>query len=94
MTKLKVKMGFFDLAKHGLNKHGFKYQNWSHVLGEERNRKERRAKEERERKRKKKKKKRSQASQGMETNLDHGIEWIYGTLRLCMINSLSPNLGF
>ena len=30
----------------------------------------------------------------METNLDHGIEWIYGTLRLCMINSLSPNLGF
>ena len=31
---------------------------------------------------------------GMETNLDHGIEWIYGTLRLCMINSLSLNLGF
>ena len=30
----------------------------------------------------------------METNLDHGIEWIYGTLRLCMIKSLSPNLGF
>ena len=30
---------------------------------------------------------------GMETNLDHGIEWIYGTLRLC-IKSLSPNLGF
>ena len=30
----------------------------------------------------------------METNLDHGIECIYGTLRLCMIMSLSPNLGF
>ena len=30
----------------------------------------------------------------MKTNLDHGIEWIYGTLRLCMMNSLSPNLGF
>ena len=30
----------------------------------------------------------------METNLDHGIEWIYGTLRLYMIKSLSPNLGF
>ena len=30
----------------------------------------------------------------METNLDHGIEWIHGTLRLYMINSMSPNLGF
>ena len=30
----------------------------------------------------------------METNLDHGIEWIYGTLRLCMVNILSPKLGF
>ena len=92
MRKLKAKMGFFDLAKHGLNKHGFKDQNWSHVLGEERNRRERRANG--EMKRKRKKKKRSQASQGMETNLDHGIVWIYGTLRLCMINSLSLNLGF
>ena len=26
--------------------------------------------------------------------LDHGIEWIHGTLRLGMINSMSPNLGF
>ena len=26
--------------------------------------------------------------------LDHGIEWIHGTLRLCMINIMSPNLGF
>ena len=56
MRKLKAKMGFFDLAKHGLNKHGFKDQNWSHVLGEERNRRERRAKGEMKRKRKKKKK--------------------------------------
>ena len=31
---------------------------------------------------------------GMETNLEHGIVWIYGILRLCMVNSLSPNLGF
>ena len=30
----------------------------------------------------------------METNLDHGIEWIYGTLRLGMVNILSLNLGF
>ena len=26
--------------------------------------------------------------------LDHRIEWIHGTLRLCMINIMSPNLGF
>ena len=26
--------------------------------------------------------------------LDHGIEWILGTLRLCMINIMSPNLAF
>ena len=26
--------------------------------------------------------------------LDHGIEWIHGTLRFCMINIMSPNLGF
>ena len=26
--------------------------------------------------------------------LDHGIEWIHETLRLCMINIMSPNLGF
>ena len=31
---------------------------------------------------------------GMETNLEYGIVWIYGILRLCMVNSLSPNLGF
>ena len=93
MRKLKAKMGFFDLAKHGLNKHGFKDQNWSHVLGQERNRRERRAKGGKKRKWKKKKK-RSQGSQGMETNLDHGIVWIKGILRLCMIDSLSPNLGF
>ena len=45
----------FDLAKHGLNKHGFKDQNWSHVLGEERNRRGRREKGEKKRKRKRKK---------------------------------------
>ena len=26
--------------------------------------------------------------------LDHGIEWIHKTLRLCMINIMSQNLGF
>ena len=93
MRKLKAKMGFFNLAKHGLNKQGFKDQNWSHVLGEERNRSERRAKGEKKRKMMKKKKK-SQASQGMETNLDQGIVCIYRILGLDMINSLSTNLGF
>ena len=34
------------------------------------------------------------AKKGMETNLEHGIVWSYGILRFCMINSLSPNLGF
>ena len=40
------------------------------------------------------KKKFKQGQQGMETNLEHGIVWIYGILRPCMVNSLSPNLGF
>ena len=51
MRKLKAKMGFFDLAKHGLNKHGFKDQNWYHVLGEERNHREREEKKKRRRRR-------------------------------------------
>ena len=31
IRKLKAKMGFHVLAKHGLNKHGLKDQNWSHL---------------------------------------------------------------
>ena len=57
--KDKSKNGFFDLAKHGLNKHGFKDQNWSHVLGRGENRRERREKGKKKRKRKKKMKGRS-----------------------------------
>ena len=49
-------------------------------------------------KRKKKRKKMeesSQASQGMELWIfGMEIELKYGILRLCMVNSLSPNLGF
>ena len=40
------------------------------------------------------KKKFKQGQQGMETNLEHGIVWIYGILWPCMVNSLSPNLEF
>ena len=40
------------------------------------------------------KKKFKQGQQGMETELKYGIVWIYGILRLGMVNSLSPNLGF
>ena len=40
------------------------------------------------------KKKFKQGQKGMETELKYGIVWIYGNLRLCMVNSLSPNLGF
>ena len=40
------------------------------------------------------KKKFKQGQQGMETELKYGIVWIYGILRLCMVNSLSLNLGF
>ena len=50
--------------------------------------------EKRKRKKKKRRKRRDQVQKGMETNLDHGIEWIYGNLRLCMVNLLSLNLGF
>ena len=42
----------------------------------------------------KKKKKFKQGQKGMETELKYGIVWIYGILRLCMVNILSPNLGF
>ena len=50
--------------------------------------------EKRKRKKKRRRKRRDQVQKGMETNLDHGIEWIYGTLRLYMVNILSPKLGF
>ena len=50
--------------------------------------------EKRKRKNKRRRKMRDQVQKGMETNLDYGIEWIYGTLRLCMVNILSPKLGF
>ena len=49
------KMGFIYLAKHGLNKHGLKTKNWSHLVGDQTVERERG-----ERRREKKKRKRSQ----------------------------------
>ena len=47
-------------------------------------------------KREKKRKERSSKPRygTLDYYLDHGIEWIHGTLRLCMINIMSPNIGF
>ena len=83
MRKLKAKMGFFDLAKHGLNKHGFKRSKLVSFWGRKKNVK-----------RKKKKRRRGrgdQASQGMELWILYGS---HGILRLVMVNSLFPKLGF
>ena len=83
--KLYPKMGFWR-AKQGLSKDGILRPNWSHVLGEERNRRERRGKERRRGRRW-----RSQAKQAkvrnfefcMETNLDYGFYEIWhGSLGL------------
>ena len=54
IKKVKPKMGFIYLAKHGLNKHGLKTKNWSHLVGDqtvERERGERRRREEERRRR-------------------------------------------
>ena len=50
--------------------------------------------EEEEEEEEEEKKKFKQGQLGMETELKYEIVWIYGILRLCMVNSLSPNLGF
>ena len=79
---------------------GFKGQIGLQFGGELKNREGRRREEEEEEEKKKRREEESQAKVWnfvffcMETNLDHGIEWIYETLRLCMIKSLSSNLGF
>ena len=57
IKKVKPKMGFIYLAKHGLNKHGLKTKNWSHLVGDqtvEREREERRRREEERRRREEK----------------------------------------
>ena len=34
----------------------------------------------------------NQGQKGTETELKYGVVWIYGILRLCMVNSLSPKV--
>ena len=55
---------------------------------------EKRKGEEEEEEEKEEKKKFKQGQKGIKAKLKYGIVWIYGILRLCMVNSLSPNLGF
>ena len=49
---------------------------------------------EKKKKRKRKRRRREAKQKGMETNLEYGIVRIYGILRLYVVNSLSPDLGF
>ena len=74
-------MGFIYLAQHGLNKHGLKTKNWSHLGGEknvEREGKSKRREEEEEEEEEEKRKKRSQAPKRYGTNLG------YGSYEFCM----------
>ena len=75
---LKAKMGFHVLAKHGLNKHGLKDQNWSPIWGRAQ---KRMGEGEEKRKRKKKKRRRGRGDQAKR----------YGTLDLCMELTLGMN---
>ena len=74
-------MGFWR-AKQGLNKHGFKDQNWSHVLGEERNRRERRAEGEKKRKREEEEDGGAKIQKGMESNFGYGF--LLWNSKVCM----------
>ena len=77
-------------AKHGLNKPiGIKTK-----IGLILKKENRREEEEEEEEEKKKRRRREAKIKGMETELKYGIVWICGILRLCMVNSLSPDLGF
>ena len=51
IKKVKPKMGFIYLAKHGLKKHGLKTKNWSHLVGDQTVEREREGREEGEKKR-------------------------------------------
>ena len=69
IKKVKPKMGFIYLAKHGLNKHGLKTKNWSHLVGDQTVEREREGREEGEKKREEEeeeKKEEKPRSRGME----------------------------
>ena len=75
IKEINPKMGFWR-AKHGLNKHGLKGQNWSHVLGR---RETVEREEQKERRRGRRWRSQDQAKRYgtldfcMETNLDYGF---------------------
>ena len=76
IRKLKTKMGFLVLAKHGLNKYGIKRPKLVSLLKRENRRERGREEKERRRKKKKKKKRKSKQSQAPKrygtTNLEYG----------------------
>ena len=73
---VKPKMGFIYLAKHGLNKHGLKTKNWSHLVGDQTVEREREGeKREREKKKKKKKRRREEEKERSSSN-QKGMELI------------------
>ena len=96
IKKVKPKMGFIYLAKHGLNKHGLKTKNWSHLVGDqtvegERGERRRREKKKRKRKREEEKRKKMKDQKGMEL---HEILKFCMNFHALMVISLFPNLGF
>ena len=76
IKKVKPKMGFIYLAKHGLNKHGLKTKNWSHLVRDqtvEREREEEKREEEEEEERRRRGEE-GEAKQAKVWNLDFGME--------------------
>ena len=73
IKKVKPKMGFIYLAKHGLNKHGLKTKNWSHLVGDQTVERERG--ERRREKKKRKKKKRRRERREAKIKLRYGTTW-------------------
>ena len=82
IKQINPKMGFCK-AKQGLRKHGILRPNWSHDLGEERNRRERRGKERRWRSQDEGQQGMELWIFGMETHLDYEFyEILHGSLGL------------
>ena len=76
------------LTKHGIRANGLSFLRDQTV---ERERGEEKREEEEEEEEKKRRRGEAKIKQkGMETELKYGIVWIYGILRLSMVNSLSP----
>ena len=79
IRKLKTKMGFLVLAKHGLNKYGIKRPKLVSFLKRENCKERGREEKERRRKKKKRKNKQSQAPKRYgTTNLEYGSLVLFG----------------